>query len=629
MLTMAEPLGYHSATMKPSFQSFVRRFPRITRLAAFSAALALTPVAAAQNAAPHSMPGQASSHAPAAGMEANTAGEAAVPDPSLASDAAAADASLASDTAAAAHSLASETAVPDSSQASDAAAPDLSQASDAAAPDSSQASAPVVPDPSQTSAPEEESVTGTLAAGSPADTPPETTVGIVTHAPIMDILEIKETFIIPAVDRTEQPDDLWDRVRLGFAMPELRSPLVRERQSWYAGRPQMLRTLFDRSKRYLYHIVEELEKRGMPTELALLPMVESAFNPMAYSSAHASGLWQFIPSTGKRYELEQNSWYDGRRDVLASTTAALDYLQFLYDMHGDWHLALASYNWGENAVARAIERNRARGLPTDYLSLSMPSETRYYVPKLQALKNIIAEPRRFAIDVDAIPNQPYFVTVPKTRDIDIRLAAQLADLPVEELIALNPAHNRPVFSTAQSPMLVLPADRAQLFLANLESHDKPLTSWRAYTLKRGDRLEKLAADSGIALAKLKQANGITPRSRVGPGFQLLLPIKGSAAAHDPLPTRFTPPAAPVLERTARTVVRRVVHTVQRGETLTSIAQRYKVSVDDLRRWNAVGRLLAGQKLQIEQATTVTSSSYRPAASKPATRKRAATSRNRR
>jgi membrane-bound lytic murein transglycosylase D len=423
-----------------------------------------------------------------------------------------------------------------------------------------------VPDPEQTqSVPPGEGPPGEEPA---ANVPPATFI----DAPLQ-IYEIKESFTIPAVDRTEQAEDLWDRVRIGFAMSDLRGPLVADRESWYASRPQMLRVLFDRSRRYLHHIVEELEKRGMPTELALLPMVESAFNPMAYSSANASGLWQFIPSTGKRYDLEQNRWYDGRRDVLASTTAALDYLQFLYDMHGDWHLALASYNWGENAVGRAIERNRARGLPTDYPNLAMPNETRYYVPKLQALKNIIADPGRFGLEIDPIPNQPYFVAVPKTRDIDMQLAARLAGMPVEELIALNPAHNRPVFATAQSQTLVLPADRAQLFLANLENHDQPLTSWRTYTMKKGDRLEKLAAQSGITLAKLRQANGIGAGSKVGPGFQLLLPIKGSRAALEPLPVNFAPPPAPLVERTVRTVMRKIVHTVQRGETLLSIAER--------------------------------------------------------
>ena len=424
---------------------------------------------------------------------------------------------------------------------------------------------------------------------------------VVPGPPIVDIREIKDELPISRmIDLTTAPDDLWDRIRNGFAMPNLSTPLVLDRQIWYASRPSGIQRMVERSRLYLYHIVDELEKRGMPTELALLPMVESAFNPMALSSARASGLWQFIPSTGKSYNLKQNWWYDARRDIVASTTAALDYLQFLYDMHGDWHLALASYNWGENAVARAIERNRARGLPTDYASLTMPQETRYYVPKLQALKNILANPHSFRINLDPIPNEPYFVKVP-TKDIDIRLAARLADMPVEELLALNPAHNRPVIS--QGEWLVLPADRAEIFRVNLENHGKPLVSWQPYTLKKGDRLEKLASDHGIAVAKLRQVNSISAKTKVGPGFQLLLPLKGTTA--EPLPTMFAPP--PLQERIARetrTVTRQVTHTVARGETLTSIATHYQVSLDDLKRWNKIGRLSAGQKLMVEQQVTV-------------------------
>ena len=341
----------------------------------------------------------------------------------------------------------------------------------------------------------------------------------------------------------------------------------------------------------------------MPTELALLPMVESAFNPMAYSRSHASGLWQFIPSTGKSYNLLQNSWYDGRRDIVASTGAALDYLQFLYEMHGDWHLALASYNWGENAVARAIEKNKAKGLPTDYLSLTMPTETRYYVPKLQALKNIVANPHAFGVDLEPVPNTPYFVTVQKTQDIDLHLAAKLANMPLSEFLALNPAHNRPVIVANGTPGLVLPADKAKIFLANLEEHGQPLVSWQRYTLKRGDKLEQIAARHGISLARLKQVNGIGRRTKVAPGYQLLLPLKG--AQIEPLPAMYQPPAA----AEARTAVRKLSYTVKNGDTLFKIAQRFKVSTDDLRKWNRIERLAAGQRLTIEvrQTTRVKSS----------------------
>jgi len=397
---------------------------------------------------------------------------------------------------------------------------------------------------------------------------------------------------IPTIDLTSVPADLWDRIRNGFSMPNLSNPLVQDRQIWYASRPSYVKHMVERSKRYLYYIVEELEKRGMPTELALLPMVESAFNPMAFSRARASGLWQFIPSTGKNYNLQQNSWYDGRRDIVASTGAALDYLQFLYEMHGDWHLALASYNWGENAVARAIERNRAKGLPTDYASLTMPAETRYYVPKLQALKNIIASPHSFGVDLEPVANSPYFVTVQQTRDIDVRLAAKLADVPLAEFLALNPSHNRPVINANGAPTLVLPADKAQLFLANLEGHDQPLVSWRSYTLRPGDKLDRIAKINGISLAHLKEVNGIGRNTKVAPGYQLLLPLKG--ASFEPLPAMYQPPAPE-----PRATLRKLTYTVRRGDTLPSIAQRYKVSTNDLHRWNDIGRLTAGQHLVIQ------------------------------
>jgi membrane-bound lytic murein transglycosylase D len=445
---------------------------------------------------------------------------------------------------------------------------------------------------------------GTDDATRPGNSTPTTSVTPAEPAPpIENIRQVSEpTPLARTIDLTATQDDLWDRIRNGFAMQQLYGPLVDQQQLWFASRPQMMRVLVERSRRYLYHIVDELEKRGMPTELALLPMVESAFNPMAYSRAHASGLWQFIPATGKRYDLAQNWWYDGRRDIIASTTAALDYLEFLYDMHGDWHLALASYNWGENAVAKAIERNKAAKKPTDFLSLTMPAETRHYVPKLQALKNIIAKPEQFGINLDPIPNSPYFVTVEKQSNIDIKVAARLAEMSVEELVALNPAHNRPVISAAQTQKIVLPADRAEVFKTNLENFGEPLSSWEPYVMQKGDSLERLASLRGIAIAKLRAANGITARTRIGPGYELLLPVKGSDAATEPLPVGYAPPIQ--FERTTRTETRKTVHTVARGDTLVSIASRYKVSVDDLRKWNQIGRLMTGQKLTIETQVAV-------------------------
>ncbi|MBC7726617.1 MAG: transglycosylase SLT domain-containing protein, partial [Microbacteriaceae bacterium] len=235
------------------------------------------------------------------------------------------------------------------------------------------------------------------------------------------------------------PADLWDRIRHGFAMPELDSDLVRDREQWYATRPDYIQRMTERSSKYLFHIVEELERRNMPTELALLPYIESAFNPQAVSSAKAAGMWQFMPATGTYFELKQNIFRDDRRDVLASTRAALDYLQKLYGMFGDWHLALAAYNWGEGSVSRAIARNQKAGLGVGYLDLNMPAETRLYVPKLQAVKNIVAHPEQFRTELPLIENHPYFQTVDITRDIDVALAARLADVKADDFKALNPS----------------------------------------------------------------------------------------------------------------------------------------------------------------------------------------------
>ncbi len=331
---------------------------------------------------------------------------------------------------------------------------------------------------------------------------------------------------IATIDLTISADDLWQRMRNGFSMPNLNSPLVAERQAYYLNRPDILQLMINRSRRYLYYIVSELEKRGMPTELALLPMVESAFNPRAYSSARALGMWQFIPSTGKHYGLEQNWYLDERRDIIASTTAALDYLQYIYEMHGDWHLALASYNWGEGAVGRAIAKNKARGLPTDYASLTVPGETRYYVPKLQALKNIIAEPALFGISIEPIRNSPYFDVVDKPATMDIATVAQLAEIPIDEFIALNPAYSRPIIPDSSDSPLVLPTEKISVFRANLQQHeddDKPLCLWKTHTLKKGEKLEAVAERNGITVARLKQLNGITYRTKVRPGLSLLVP----------------------------------------------------------------------------------------------------------
>jgi membrane-bound lytic murein transglycosylase D len=411
------------------------------------------------------------------------------------------------------------------------------------------------------------------------------------------------------IDRTVPPDDLWERIRRGFAVQDLDSPLVRDKTAYYAANQAYLQRVFDRSRLYLYHIVEEIEKRGLPTELALLPMVESAFNPLAYSRAHASGLWQFVPGTGKRYELTQNWWYDGRRDIVDSTAAALEYLTRLYDMHGDWQLALASYNWGENAVARAIARNRAAGLPGDYSHLKMPAETRHYIPKLQALKNIIRDPRPFGINLDPIPNQPYFGTYDNVPNIDVQLAAKLAEMPVEEFMALNPGFSRPLIRAAVTPRIVLPADKIEVFHANLTKYDgKSLVSWQAYNPKHGDTLESIAKKHGLTVAQLKEVNGISARNRTLPSL-IVVPVKGTeTSGMRRLPIMYAPPI-PV-------IYRRIFHTVKQGETFASIARRYGVTVDDMKRWNPSGRATPGQKVALEVRTSAKGKPRKKAKAKP-------------
>jgi membrane-bound lytic murein transglycosylase D len=335
-----------------------------------------------------------------------------------------------------------------------------------------------------------------------------------------------------ALDARSPASDLWQRIRGGFALADYDNPLVARRvarnEAWYARHPVYVERMTERSKRYLYFIVQEVEKRGMPSEIALLPMIESAFIPTALSRHKAAGIWQFVPGTGRKYGLEQDWWYDGRRDVIEATRAALDYLQSLYNLFGSWELALASYNCGEKKVARLLALNRAKGLPENYQSLKkLPRETRNYVPKLLAVRNIINDPAAYGLTLDAIPNQPYFTTVSAPSRIDVKLAAQLADVPLDEFVSLNPAHIRPVIKS-ETTTLLLPVDKAETFVENLENHDEPLTTWQTYIAKYGERLDKIAQHFGISLSQLKHVNSLRPRSKItSAGQMLLVPARGA------------------------------------------------------------------------------------------------------
>jgi membrane-bound lytic murein transglycosylase D len=295
---------------------------------------------------------------------------------------------------------------------------------------------------------------------------------IVSIAPPVDrsrayLLEISEAEII---GRPEKPvRNAWDRVRNGFSLAPLKTGLVAEREQWYRQRKDLVLAISQKARRYLHHIVEAVEARGLPTEIALLPFVESGFEPQALSSAHAAGLWQFIPGTAQRYRLPLNEHYDARRDIVASTEAALNYLEFLHGLFQDWHLAFAAYNWGEEAVQRAIQRNRARGLPTDYESLVMPEETRYYVPKLMAIRNIVADPEHHGIVLAEIDNAPYFSRVEVTHELDAQAVARMAGLTVAEVLALNPSHKSQHISGRGKPAVLLPTDSVGEFSSRLSA----------------------------------------------------------------------------------------------------------------------------------------------------------------
>ncbi len=394
--------------------------------------------------------------------------------------------------------------------------------------------------------------------------------------------------------------DLWQRIRNGFAMRELNSKLIARHEKWYASRPEYMARMSERSQRYLFYITEEVERRGMPSEIALLPMIESAFNPGANSVARASGIWQFMPSTGKNFGMQQNWWYDGRRDIISATNGALDYLERLHEQFGDWELALAAYNWGEGAVARAQARNRKMGKPTNYASLRLPRETQNYVPKLLAIKNIVSAPERFGLKLTDVPNQPYFAAVATSGRIDVKLAAELADISLEEFIALNPAHNRPVILEETTSVLLLPIAKVETFQNNLENTNQRLVSWQPYQTKKGEHFDKLAPRFGLSADKLRSINGLSARAKISSGQTLLVPVSNEETVTAEF-TAFNTHLASIDETAAG---RTLKHTVRKGETLSTISRRYHVSQARLLEWNrGQSKLKVGQRLTIVQATS--------------------------
>jgi len=409
-------------------------------------------------------------------------------------------------------------------------------------------------------------------------------------------------------------DDLWSRIKSGYAIPNVKSQYTTNHETWYASRPDYIKRMLDRSQRYLFHIVEEVEKRGMPTEIALLPMIESAFNPQAYSRSSASGIWQFIPSTGRDFGLQQNWWVDNRRDVTAATNAALTYLQKLHGMFGTWDLALAAYNAGEGTVQRAINKNRSKGLPTDYESLSLPPETRNYVPKLQAIKNIVTHPERFGLKINSIPNRAYFARVTTPKQIDAKLAAQLAEISFEEFSSLNPSYNRPVINaTNDKNQLLLPVWAAERFVNNLANYDKPLTNWQTYNAKRGERMDNIAKKFGINVAQLRNVNGLSHTKKVRSAQTMLVPANYKdnpdqqsvnslilAESNNEAELEQNSINNESNQKSEPKLSTPLIHKVKRGDTLHALANKYDVNSKTIMKINGLknNHLKLGQIIKL-------------------------------
>lgn len=448
-----------------------------------------------------------------------------------------------------------------------------------------------------------------------------------THAPASivptPLTEAEAAAIVPQLVNNA---DLWERIRRGFVMHELNMPLVQNHEQFYAQKQDYIKRFVARGSRYLYHIVEELERRNLPTEIALLPIIESAFNPQAASTAKASGMWQFIPSTGSSYGLKQDWHADHRRDVMLSTKAALDYLQRLHGMFNSWELAFAAYNCGEGCVGRAIKANRARGLPTDFASLNLPIETRNYVPKLIAVKNIVLSPASYGVELTSVNNKPYFSKVPAPAKIDVKLAAKLAEMPVDEFSALNPAFNRPV-ATSGTGYFLVPTENADLFSTNLrlyQSLNGPMVSWQTVAARKGESVDVVARRYGMTGSYLR-ATGGPFAERKGKFLRpatFMVPMAGQAKVMTAMfdkkvalknsqggvesSTQVVEPATVVTDAPKT----RTTYRVARGDTLHSISSRTGASVQALRDLNQ----LTGNNLKVgQQLTLITAANNEPVA----------------
>lgn len=393
--------------------------------------------------------------------------------------------------------------------------------------------------------------------------------------------------------------DLWDEIEAGFTIPVPNNERITKHRNWYLKHPEHMRRVAGRAEPFMYLVVQEIKKRDMPLELALLPVVESAFDPFAYSHGGAAGMWQIISSTGKRFGLEQDWWYDGRRDVIRSTNAALDYLEYLHKMmDGDWLHAIAAYNSGEGRVLRAIKKNRLAGKPADFWNLELPKETKAYVPKLLALTDLLSNSEQYNINVPPIANTPVLAKVETGAQIDLAYAAELAEMELQALHLINPAFNRWATSPNGPHELLVPVEKAENFaLALAKIPYAKRVQWQRYKIQPGDSLGGIANKFGTQVKVLKSANNLSSNN-IRAGKYLLIP------SANPSTSSYQISAQPKLAKKQH-IKGKVKHKykVKSGDTLWQIARQYKVSYKDLARWNGISTkttLKLGQELIIWQ-----------------------------
>ncbi len=406
-------------------------------------------------------------------------------------------------------------------------------------------------------------------------------------------------------------NDLLEQLRRGFSLPPVANAKIDAQRNWFVRHPDYLERVFTRAQRYLPYIVDELERRDLPLELALLPIVESAYDPFAYSHGRASGLWQIVPGTGRRFGIRQNWWYDGRRDVVDSTNGALNYLAHLHKlMQGDWLLAIASYNSGEGNVLKSVRRNRAASKPTDFWNLRLPRETESYVPKLLALVEIVRDPAAYNLDLPLVVREPQFVVAEIGSQLDLALAAELAGLDLDTLYSWNSGFNRWATDPDGPHRLLIPVAAASQFesaLAGLPDNER--VRWRRHKVKNGEALSQIAGQYHTTVAAIRQANSI-PGSMIRAGQYLMIPVASKPLSDYSLSAGERRAAKQARPRAGQ----RVDHRVAAGESFWSISRRYGVGMRELAAWNSMAprdTLSVGQKLVVwtdKAPPTVASSS---------------------